>query len=212
MKTPKIYADNLKNNVVTQEMLGQVIYSYNKRAKNYRDKEREYRGIIYDKYSNEEKNRKMKKEMYVQKEFLLSLVKPVCIHAEKQHKRYICKTEDEYDENITKFIESGTYFDRDISEYVEYTKIEVNTDIKCYYLFYDLGEYTFHKPLIKDNLDGGFIEVVDIEKLKKQHNVDIIEIDNLITEGKEISDLLSVQFCTKVVEELKDGTAKLNID
>lgn len=33
MKTPKRFTDNLKNRVITKEMLGVALYSVNKRAK-----------------------------------------------------------------------------------------------------------------------------------------------------------------------------------
>lgn len=41
MKTPKEYRDNLLNHIITKQMLVDCLYSVNKRAKNYRDKERE---------------------------------------------------------------------------------------------------------------------------------------------------------------------------
>lgn len=43
MKTPKMYSDLLKKKQLTTEMIAECIYSINKRAKNYRDKVREYR-------------------------------------------------------------------------------------------------------------------------------------------------------------------------
>lgn len=43
MRTPKEYTENLKNNIITESMLLDCLYSANKRAKNYRDKAREYR-------------------------------------------------------------------------------------------------------------------------------------------------------------------------
>ena len=43
MKTPKIYQDNIKNRIITKQMLLDCLYSSNKRAKNWRDKEREVR-------------------------------------------------------------------------------------------------------------------------------------------------------------------------
>lgn len=41
MKTPLEYTKNLKNKIITKQMLLDCLYSSNKRAKNYRDKERE---------------------------------------------------------------------------------------------------------------------------------------------------------------------------
>ena len=43
MKTPKEYRDNLLNHIITKQMLVDCLYSVNKRAKNYRDKERKQR-------------------------------------------------------------------------------------------------------------------------------------------------------------------------
>ena len=43
MKTPKEYRDNLLNHIITKQMLVDCLYSANKRAKNYRDKERKQR-------------------------------------------------------------------------------------------------------------------------------------------------------------------------
>lgn len=40
MKTPKEYRDNLLNHIITKQMLVDCLYRVNKRAKNYRDKER----------------------------------------------------------------------------------------------------------------------------------------------------------------------------
>ena len=61
MRTPKEYSDNLKKAIITDEMVSDVLYSYSKRAKNYRDKIREYREkersshYFYDCYNNIEK-------------------------------------------------------------------------------------------------------------------------------------------------------------
>ena len=58
MKTPLEYTKNLKNHIITPQMLLDCLYSSNKRAKNWRDKEQEYREFYrssrysYDKYDN----------------------------------------------------------------------------------------------------------------------------------------------------------------
>lgn len=46
MKTPKEYRDNLLNHIITKQMLVDCLYSVNKRAKNYRDKERNKERIL----------------------------------------------------------------------------------------------------------------------------------------------------------------------
>lgn len=43
MKTPKEYVKYLTQGICNEQMLADVIYSYNKRAKNYRNKKRDYR-------------------------------------------------------------------------------------------------------------------------------------------------------------------------
>lgn len=59
MRTPAEYSKNLKNHVITMQMLLECLYSSNKRAKNWRDKEREWRSCRYDEYDNESKARDM---------------------------------------------------------------------------------------------------------------------------------------------------------
>ena len=66
MVTPKIYTANLRKGIITNEMLASAIYSVNKRAKNARYKECEYRREYrnrYDYYGNEERARE-RKEYY----------------------------------------------------------------------------------------------------------------------------------------------------
>lgn len=61
MRTPKEYTDNINCGIITKRMLSDCLFSVNKRAKNFRDKEREYHNYYrsnryaYDKYDNEEK-------------------------------------------------------------------------------------------------------------------------------------------------------------
>ena len=59
MRTPKEYLDNLQRKLITTAMLFDCIFSSNKRAKNWRDKQREYSERrmssrhFHDKYNNE---------------------------------------------------------------------------------------------------------------------------------------------------------------
>lgn len=89
MRTPKEYTENLKRGIITEAMLQDCLFSVNKRAKNYRDKEREYRNRYrsnyyyrHDIYNNEERYRTKKNEYYAQKDLLLTILSPVCIHKE----------------------------------------------------------------------------------------------------------------------------------
>lgn len=88
MKTPKEFTKNLKNGLVTTEMLGAAIYSFNKRAKNWRDNMRElierrrwaeWWEKQYIQRSIDDAEYK-KDEYYGYKDYLLSLVPPIQIH------------------------------------------------------------------------------------------------------------------------------------
>ena len=73
MKTPKEYLINLKNSIITKQMLSNALYSVNKRAKNYRDKQRQFRYVSrFTVYDYAEMNRNKKQEMYKYKQKLLS--------------------------------------------------------------------------------------------------------------------------------------------
>ena len=74
MKTPKEFQNNLKQGIITRDMLAACLYSVNKRAKNCRDKERQYRSRYgyYDKYDTAEKYMEKKNEYYSQKDKMLT--------------------------------------------------------------------------------------------------------------------------------------------
>lgn len=203
MKTPKSYVDNLKSGIITRNMLHDALFSVNKRAKNYRDKETEYRRrrkinrYYYDKYDNEEKNREKKNEYYKKKEILLSLISPACIHRElvgyERERIY------DYDIRYDKYFKKGDYvWSNSYYDYEEYTEVwfidilNKNRPIYNYYLFYDFGmEHTFHSPINEDQLS--------------KYNLEIIDIDKLDTFGEEIEDLLSIQFVDKVIALINQG-------
>ena len=202
MRTPKEYSDNLKNGLVTDEMLSNVLFSYSKRAKNYRDKIREYRhiqrtnGYWYDKYGTIPKLEERRDMLYGKKSDLLNL-RPehlVCIHKQDKHateriydyeKRYDKIVRDRYDDIVW----SNYYFDYE--EYREVYFVDIPSPNKqyLYFLYYEYPLHTFHTP----------IEKSDIGSIKSVHpGINIIEIDDLETYGDDINDLLSLQFCDKV--------------
>ncbi len=197
MRTPAAYTKNLKEHVITSDMLMNCLYSSNKRAKNWRDKEREYREkyrnnrYAYDKYDSEERAREQKKTYYAQKETMLSVLQPVCIHREtirKEFRKRIYEYEDDYLEclNSGKFFHTGEYFDQEMQEYVEFGDVWDEDTYWHYYLFYDVGaDHTFHTPIEEDDVE--------------LYNLPIIDIENIETVGHDISDLLSNQFVSKVV-------------
>jgi len=159
MRTPKKYTENLENGIVTEQMLCDVLYSYNKRAKNWRDKKREYKKSyssnsyvwINDARENEHK-------YYGYKIEILNLLEPECIHEEI--------LENDYETIIQ------------------------------YYLFYVVGDHSFHHPISK-------------EDIIKWPNLKVVRIEQLITHGSNSDRLLSSQFADKVREALVSGQAKL---
>ena len=203
MKTPLEYTKNLKNHIITPQMLLDCLYSSNKRAKNWRDKEQEYREFYrssrysYDKYDNEAKAREKKLKYYKQKEIMLSVLQPVCIHREcigyERHRIY--DYEKDYIKYKNEFVWENRFWSDELNRFVYFGDIELRENPKYhYYLFYSIGSdlaHTFHTPISEDDV--------------KKYNLDIVDIDTLYTEGHDIHDLISNQFVTKVVTLIESG-------
>ncbi len=207
MKTPKEFSDNLKKGIVTEAMLEQVLFSYNKRAKNYRDQIRKqhfYYGS-WDPHGYIESNEEKKDEIYSKKEKILSLCPQylAAIHCLVRRKKVrVCDDEEDYGEYVknvmphklgkeTPIIKIGSYWDRD--EECEVHFIDIWKDVKEYYLFYEFPNYSFHSP-------------IEQRDLMKYEDVRMIELEELETKGKDINELLSCQFCDKVFALVKNGT------
>ena len=168
MKTPKSFTMNLKNGEVSLEMLGSCIYTFNKRAKNYRDNMRElieqrrwadWWEKKYIQRSIDDAEYK-KDEYYGYKDYLLSFVSPIQIH---HCQRWNERRQESIDE---------------------------------YFQLFQVADYSFHHPIT--------------EAEAKKSNLGIEELpSDFSTEGEDIEDLISVQFATKVVRGLKDGTLRL---
>ena len=190
MKTPKKFTENLKNRIITKEMLSTALYSVNKRAKNCRDKERSSHNDIYD---TKEKYRLQKEEYYELKDLFLSLLKPDCIHKElfikRSRVRYYDYECDIYSIPADEIIHRGEYYDKEMREYVEFVDVIEEEEFINYYLFYDLGEYCFHHPISEDSIS--------------LYDLPVKDIDMLNTYGKDINDLISVQFVRKLESLIK---------
>jgi hypothetical protein len=188
MKTPKLFTDNLKNKIITMSMLESVIYSINKRAKNCRDNARRYKNSR-DNYGNYEKEIDKRDKYYCDKDYLLkTLLKPKCIHVEKGINEY-CKV---FSENDSEF--HGAEPDMIIDEWTnnngtDLKRVKVLEEYSRYYLFYPFSNTSFHSPIDDNNLE--------------KYDLEIITIDNLNTFGKDINDLVSIQFCQKVIDLIK---------
>lgn len=210
MRTPSVWNKKLQQNIITEEMLEVALYSVNKRAKNWRDKKREYRHYWYDKYDNAGKAEANEHKMYALKEKMLGFIKPTCIHQEfggyEKERIY------DYEQNFpSKFIKSAlndeivwvnSYVERDDWGYCDseetwfFDRIDKSKSISRWYLWYIVGGHTFHTP----------IEEKDVEKYTKQ-GLEIIKISTLNTSGENVLELASMPFVKKVVALIESGNA-----
>lgn len=151
---------------------------------------KEYKSLRYDRYDNYEKALEQEQNYYRMKENILKKLEPIAIHKEIIVSEYVRKVYDydiDYcDINDSDVISESEYFDREIGDYIQFKKVREKSEKELYYLFYEVSEYSFHQPINKSDID--------------KYNLEIIELDNLITYGKDINDLLSTQFCQKVYE------------
>ncbi|MGN1406183.1 MAG: hypothetical protein ACI4WM_07910 [Erysipelotrichaceae bacterium] len=187
MKTSKEYLNNIKNGIITSSMLEDALYSVNKRAKNYRDSRRKYYGKYF-----ENADSKMS-EMYSRKEKLLSILNPVCIHSEIRYKRvrvydYEKRYEKEYVKRhmLGQVVHYGSYMEVSFFDYIDRNNCDYN-----YYLYYVLGEHSFHQPIKKEDLI--------------KYSLEIKEISGLNTYGDNCANLMSVQFVDKIIGLIETG-------
>ena len=191
MKTPKEYTSMINNNEITEDIIGEVLFSYNKRAKNYRDQKNKYRR----KYDNYEKNLEKEKEYYKKKENILKLFQPLEIHLDEKkytkRVRYYDYEEEFYENKDNTQVKS--YFDREIGEEVYFIDVMEEVSTKLYFLYYKVGEFDFHQP-IND---------------PEEYNLNIRDLKDFTTTGKDINDLLSVQFCDKVYNKIMNNELQI---
>lgn len=151
MEITKEYSKNLKNKIITSNMLYDSIFSLNKRAKNCRDKKNQYRWTKYYYGYFEKMN-----EYYNQKDFLIKrFLKPKLIHKQKNESYY----------GERKYL---------------------------YFLYYEMPKGSFHSPITKEIIKKDYPDL-KIERID----------DDFYTQGKEIEELLSVQFVNKLIELVK---------
>ena len=167
MVTPKVFQNNLKNGIITTEMLTEAIYSVSKRAKHHRDMEQQYRDneswrqsmnhYYYDKYDNASKSAERKEYFYKQKDTMLELLEPTEIHTSTHYREEtIYEYDYEYEamkdnsgvirrgkEKMYCFEGEISYYDRNLGESItEYQVRHISADDtyrldRAYYLFED---------------------------------------------------------------------------
>ena len=201
MRTPKIYNDLIKNKEITNKIIAECIYSVNKRAKNYRDKIEDYKqaGFYRYKENNIENAKEQKEKYYSMKEDLLLNFSPKLIHkqyaGEKRQRVYSYQKNYEklYNEKRNDIVWENSYYDYDRNKEVEFFDYSLGEKKYLYFLYYEIGEYSFHTPISE-------------ERVEKNTQLKIKEIDeNFQTHGADIVDLLSTQFVQKVIDLLDSG-------
>lgn len=203
MRTPKNYTQLVNDKKITNEMIAECIYSVNKRAKNHRDKIRKYKDDRYNPYAarNIENAEDEMEKYYTMKEEMLTVFEPSLIHEQYvgEEKKRVFSTEEDYDkllqEKSNDIIWKSGYSVKDSEESIEVEFFDYKLGRKkyLYFLFYEIGEYSFHLPISE-------------QKAKKYTNLQIKEIDkDFKTHGANIEGLLSTQFVNKVLSLLQSG-------
>ena len=195
MKTPKLYNDLINEKKITNEIIAECVYYVNKRAKNYRDKTKEYKNGRSHQHleSNIEKAEEEMGKYYQLKEEFLKVFTPNLIHkqfiGEKKKRVY------SYEKNYEKLLKEknndifwkNSYYDYDKYMEIEFFDYHLGTKKYLYFLYCEIGEYSFHSPVS--------------EKIAESNTeLEIQEIDeNFKTHGSKIEGLLSMQFVKKVL-------------
>ena len=201
MRTPKRYIDLIKNKKITNQIIAECIYSVNKRAKNYRDKIKDYKqgGFYKYKEDNIENAKEQKEKYYSMKEDLLLNFSPKLIHKKYDREKiqrvysYQKNYEKLYNEKRNDIVWENSYYDYDRNKEVDFFDYSLGEKKYLYFLYYEIGEYSFHTPITE-------------ERVEKNTQLEIKEIDeNFQTHGADIVDLLSTQFVQKVIDLLDSG-------
>lgn len=205
MRTPQNYTQLVNDKKITNEMIAECIYSVNKRAKNHRDKIRKYKDDRYNRYTarNIENAEDEMEKYYTMKEEMLTVFEPSLIHEQYvgEEKKRVFSTEEDYDkllqEKSNDILRKGSYYDDENSIEVEFFDYKLGRKKYLYFLFYEIGEYSFHFPISE-------------QKAKKYTKLQIKEIDqDFKTHGANIEGLLSTQFVNKVLSLLQSGDYKI---
>lgn len=228
MRTPKAWNDNLQKGIITEEMLDAALYSVNKRAKNCRDKKREYRGDW--RYNNDEKYEAKEKEYYGQKDRMLEVLRPICIH--KEHLGFERVRHYDYETGFAddlvrclcnglicwsnSFVNSGRraygWDEFDELEYGGYNEKRIYFFDELlldqpkiqYYAYYIVGEHSYHHPL--------HMTEEEISSYATKNGLEIINIGRIETMGKDIHDLCSTTFVKKVLDLINSENVEIRVD
>ena len=158
---------------VTNEMLGMAAFSYNKRAKNMRDQEREWRDYYRrnryykDTYGTVDKYKDKKDDYYRRKDECLAFAAPTALHVVERE-----RTLREWDDAHGNYVFETTTFNE-------------------HYELFTIGTYRFHHPITEEEFH------------RLEGTLPVEAIDDLETEGDDVEELMSVQTADKIREGLK---------
>ena len=199
MKTPKLYNDLINEKKITNEIIAECVYYVNKRAKNYRDKIKEYKNGRSHQHleSNIEKAEEEMGKYYQLKEEFLKVFTTNLIHKQfiGEEKKRVYSYEKNYEkllkEKNNDIFWKNSYYDYDKDMEIEFFDYHLGTKKYLYFLYCEIGEYSFHSPVS--------------EKIAESNTeLEIQEIDeNFKTHGSKNEGLLSMQFVKKVLELLQ---------
>lgn len=151
MKTPKEWTDLVAKKQVTEVMIGQVLFSINKRAKNYRDQQKKYqtsRATYATSYfvNYEEK----KATLYQMKKEILAIFSPTAIHTTIYTHDFIKKVYQ--DEVAYQAIQPKDILYTDFSQTtgLPFKAILISRSTEVFFLFYKIAGYSFHQPIEKE--------------------------------------------------------------
>lgn len=195
MKTPPEYTKNLKKKTITEQMLSDCLFSVNKRAKNYRDQAQKHK---FDYYGGASQRAEMER-YYSYKEQFLSFLEPICIHKQYigQERRRVYDYDSDYHKMKGRTIVwENCYYNYQEDREVWFYDYETSEAKYLYFLYYELGDRSFHSPV----------------NLGEYKDLPIVPIDDdFTTYGKDIEDLISAQFVIKVLNTLLVGDCELHI-
>ena len=147
--------------------------------------------------SNIEKAEEEMGKYYQLKEEFLKVSTPTLIHKQfiGEEKKRVYSYEKNYEkllkEKTNDIFWKNSYYDYDKDMEIEFFDYHLGTKKYLYFLYYEIGEYSFHSPIS--------------EKIAESNTeLEIQEIDeNFKTHGSKIEGLLSMQFVKKVLELLQ---------
>ncbi len=162
MRTPKEYIELIDKKIITTEIVATVLYSLNKRAKNWRDKNKE----------------DYKKAKQIRNWNLLS---------------------DSYDDKVEKYPVLEYYKKKDYLLISLFKPQMLHLINGVEYLYYKVHNSEFHLPGYIFELYGFIVP----------QGLAVKEVTDFSTQGEYIFNLLSVQFCNRVIDLVKTGAFML---